>query len=140
AGVLIAARETPHYVATMTISNIGPGEGSLPDGSTTGVLQVLRGFAGTTPLSGDYAYFVALLSSDRVAARLYRDEAFRRRLFASEWNAAARRWERPPGPMSDLKAWYGRTFFDKAYQPPDVQRMKERLTGGVKVRFDLTSG
>jgi hypothetical protein len=143
AGLLFAMVQTPRYVANMTISALGLSDAPIQTGLTTGgtgVLQALKGIAGQGAGAlgdGDYAYFIALLYSDRTVSQLINSQSFVESLFPDEWDVRNKRWRRAPGFVSRLSGLYISMFFSSSYAPPSVPRVKERLAKIMSVQFDL---
>jgi hypothetical protein len=141
-GLLLAYVQQPRYVANMTIAALGPGDNAIQTGlptSGSGVLQALRGLSGSSSQfgDGDYRYFIALLGSDRTAARLLKDPVFTHLVFDKEWDPQTRTWRRPDSALAPLAEWYGQAFFGRGYRAPDVPRLKERLNKLIAVQFDI---
>ena len=147
AGLVAAKLQPQRYVATMTISSVGPEDSSLTLGSSVpggaGVLQALRGIAGSAAGAGgngDFNYFIDLLRSDRTALRLLGDPVALRQLFPKEWDARTLSWHRPDGLLSSIKANYDDYFYGLGYVPPDVPRIKQQLGEVFGAQFDIETG
>jgi uncharacterized protein involved in exopolysaccharide biosynthesis len=147
-GLIFAKLQTQRYVATMTISSVGPEDASVILGPSisgnSGVLRALRGISGGAGAgadgSGDFSYFIALLHSDRMARRLLDDPMTMRRLFPKEWDLRTRSWHRPSGFVSNIQAVYDQFFYSIKYIPPNVPRVKQRLDDIFNAQLDIETG
>jgi hypothetical protein len=143
-GALMALVQSPTYVSAMTISAVSADEASIPSNSLVGAIggsSVLRAIGGLTGArdveESDFAYFVALLQSDRVLRKLIAKPEVAQELFKGEWDPETRTWHRKPGIVPALSALYKRMFFGLTYQPPNPARAKRVLARRFNVAFDL---
>lgn len=144
AGALFAVIQQPTYVAQMTISAVSADEASIPSNSLVGslggssVLKAIGGLAGGRDVEeSDFAYFVALLQSDRVARSLVAKPEVVQELFKREWDPETKTWRQASGVVPSAAALYKRVFYGMSYQAPNPARAKRVLSRKLKVTFDL---
>ena len=130
---------TVRYVfAPVATENSGPNLAGL------GGLASLAGVSLPSSSSGDFLTFKFLMKSEEVAAEILKDEQLTRAIFASEWDEASQRFQKPqdgqytPYIRTLKKVLTGQDA--RAYTPPTAARLSDWLSDAFSTSEDRDTG
>ena len=135
------------YTVSVTLR---PTEEQSSGGGNLGGLGGLGGLASLAgvqlPSGGatEFITFQAMLKSQEVASRLFADENLIQRLFAGEWDESRKSFLQPiPSTLGNVKRLLKPLLTGEgqgAYIAPNAARLAQKLSSGLSVSEDKTSG
>jgi uncharacterized protein involved in exopolysaccharide biosynthesis len=132
---------TLRYTATLAVTPVQPNTAALPSG-LAGLANLAGAQFGRGEVAKPFVLYVQLMTSDQVAARLAEDEAFKRHVFANQWDPETKQWRQPPsltrGILEGIKSILG--VPSKAWAPPGEHDIKRWLELRLGVSEDPKNG
>lgn len=142
-GSLYLHRADRQYSVSLVVAQTGDKQ-SGPNLSGLGGLASLAGVSLPSGGTGDFSKFKALLRSEELSNFLIENVEISKRVFKSEWNSEAGRFERPTqGQLSELSSQlkFILTGDVKAeYRAPDAARLADFLVRSVSLSDEKDTG